>query len=200
MCEQEQKPVQVEIPELFYSEITKEPFNSCLMCNDALIPKQQGYIVEKVIRRYDNYKAHDVLFEYAMCQKCRMSDKFNFSADSMWAISNYLIQHSDIASRLNLSEEVAEGRPFKMEEWAGFCAIKGTEVTALKEYQVMGEFLGDKMIVKTMPMVIGNEALEEMGELLSAQTRDELNRFKDNLSGIPDELRDLFKDSPVFVI
>jgi hypothetical protein len=61
-------------------------------------------------------------------------------------------------------------------------------------------FQGDKMLVGEFPYIISLEAMEELTELLSDETKDEFDDFKKNLLGGPPELEELLKGRPVLVI
>jgi hypothetical protein len=51
-----------------------------------------------------------------------------------------------------------------------------------------------------MPLILGMKALDEMVQLLSNKSLDELNDFKDRITGMPPDLRELFKESKFVMI
>ena len=68
-----------------------------------------------------------------------------------------------------------------------------------EEYQIYGMFRGGQMIQNQFPYMMSGAALEEIQELLSPETKDEIDRFKDEYFNIPPELADLFRD-PKFTL
>ena len=68
---------------------------------------------------------------------------------------------------------------FDLNDWLSKCFFKGSPVKEMKEYQVVAQFDGPKMILNMPPLVIGQEALNEMSALLSEKTIDEMNGFRD---------------------
>ena len=61
----------------------------------------------------------------------------------MKKVSAYFESQVDFAARQRYL--LAEETP-KLEDWIGGCVVKGTPRDELKEYQVMGQFIGEKMI------------------------------------------------------
>ncbi len=86
------------------------------------------------------------------------------------------------------------------DKWFSHCSIKNTARSDQEEYTIQGMFMGDKMVQNHMyPQMLGTVALEEIQELLSPETKDELNRIKEEFFNIPPEFADLFKD-PKFTL
>ncbi|MGB0432130.1 MAG: hypothetical protein ACPGLV_16765 [Bacteroidia bacterium] len=85
-------------------------------------------------------------------------------------------------------------------QWFGHCMVKNTPKSEQNEYTIQGMFMGNKMVQNHLyPQMLGTQALEEIQELLSPETREELNRIKDEFFNIPPELAELFKD-PKFTL
>ena len=80
---------------------------------------------------------------------------------------------------------------FNMDDWLSSCFFKGDKVSELTEYQIVAQFNGDKMILNTPPLVIGERAMEEMAELLSDKTIDEMNGFREQFLGPSPEIEEL---------
>jgi len=186
-----------EIPEEFYSIDTEKPFTNCMVCDRNLQENGVQYIVEKAIKRYPKQNINNVLFEYAMCLDCAESIKGDLSEESMQNLQTYFENNMDAEKRskliLNDNEEP------EINEWISGCLIKGTPSNDLTEYVICGQFEGDKMLVSIFPYIIGNDAMEEMSELLSQKTLDELDDFMGKYFTGPPEIEEILK-SPKFVL
>ena len=169
--------MQNEIPEILNSYETGEPFTNCVDCDRYLLDEGTTYFIEKAIRQYnkEGYQAKDVMFEYAMCIDCAEKIKSEMSIDSRQAMDNYLEQNSSLKS---LGGEELQ------------CIIKGESVGNYEEYQVFSLCQGKHMLT-SQPMAIGADALDELSELISQETKDELDRLMGDFFGIPPELEEL---------
>ena len=140
------------------------------------------YMVEKVFKRYLSLNTTQVLFEYAICSTCYEQMKDALSAESMTNLSAYMMTNTDFpAMQLRIAEN-----PEDPEKWLSHCMIKGMPMEELTEYQMGACFKGDRLVTSFMPpFMIGNVAMEEMNELLSKETKDEMDGFMDENFGIP---------------
>lgn len=189
----------VKIPEIFHSYASQEPFRRCMSCNVNLLEKGTHYIIEKAIKQYSDYSATDTIFEYAICLKCHQEFVSSYSEKSMQNLKNYFVQNTfSDPDRIALKEKLDEGH-FNLDDWLSRCLIKGTPVKNLKEYQIGCQCVGDKMIVSSMPFLIGDVAMDEISMLLSNETIDQMRGFADEFLGLPPDLRKLFKDSGVLI-
>ena len=112
--------------------------------------------------------------------------KDGLSAESMTTLSNYMMNNTDIEGMQRRIEE----HPTDPEKWLSHCMIKGTEINDLNEYQIGACFKGNEMATNFMPpFLIGGEAMEEITNLLSKETKDEMDGFIGDHFGIPPELR-----------
>ena len=65
---------------------------------------------------------------------------------------------------------------------------------------MIGQFIGNEMIVGQFPVVMSPSIGEELQELLSQQTKDEFDDFMSTINNVPPELKELFKSKrPVLV-
>jgi len=71
------------------------------------------------------------------------------------------------------------------------CTLSGQELNQADDYQVIAICQGDKLI--DSPIYISDVILEAIQELLSAKSRDELDRFTENNLDWPPELKTLIK-------
>lgn len=193
-----EKNILVEIPKIFHSQATNAPFSRCMNCDCLLMNTE--YVIEKAVRRYKEYSTTDTIFEYAICMKCHEEFVSSYSTRSLTNIQNYFLENADfnLVARMELREKLKEGH-FNIDEWISHCIIKGTPINELAEYQVGCQCIGNKMVVLNMPFMIGHEAMDEIAQLLSDETRGEMDRFIDEFFGLPPELKKLLKDSGVVV-
>ena len=165
------------IPKTLHCYSTGEPFTHCIDCNRYLLDDGQNYFIEKAIRQYnkEGYKAKDVIFEYAMCMDCAEKIKAKMSRASRTAMENYMMQNHSMDA-LNTTDLQ--------------CTVKGESIDKYPEYQVFSMCQGSTMLTQ-QPMAIGSDALEELSELISEETKDEWDRLMGDFFGTPPELQEL---------
>lgn len=189
------RPQSLPIPREFFNSSTGGPFDRCMLCNTFLLAEGVNYVIEKACKRHLEFGIEDIVFEYAMCEKCAMQMSSAMSEESMGKISDYFQSQVDFAGR---HRYLRQEQPPKLENWIGNCIVKGTPKEELTEYQVLGQFSGENMVMFMFPYMIGGEAMKEVSMLLSNETLGEIDNFMDNF-GLPPELKDLWKDKPIMV-
>lgn len=181
-----------EIPQEFHSDLDQKPFCNCTFCGTNLREGEKTYMVEKSIKVNPNNGTKNTAFEYAICMACQQRKMEAMSVESVQNIQNYMMEN------------------FVMEEWEeqtnsnqdpfSKCMVTGTPVEELEEYNIVGQFMGDKMVEGQFPILISPSIGEEIQELLSQQTKDEFDDFMDTITNVPPELKELFKTKrPVLV-
>lgn len=176
-----EKYLWAEIPKEFYSFETGRPFTHCIECNIDFQRSGIGYLIEKVIRQYQGYRAQDVISEYALCIPCIQEFSKSISPESMKVMDQYFERHADREKRLELvSAGVADYR-----QWVDACFLSGKKRGALSEYQMTAQCRHDQLILNQLPYVISNEVSEELIPLLSQKTRDEFDKFNERHFGPP---------------
>ena len=185
------------IPEEFYSFEANEPFEACLVCKADLLAGEVDYFIEKAIRNYPEHDVSDVVYEYAICSHCAQDMNTKMSAASMSNLQNYFSgNHAFMTkvSQYNNNWQEVEGSPLD-----DHCAMTGIHKSALDEYMIYGHFKGDQMIRSTMPFLLSGKVMDDVAELLSDETIDELDDFMGEYFGGPPELEELWKPRrPVF--
>jgi len=187
-----------DIPEEFLSYETGEPFRNCKICDRDLTEPETHYIIEKAIRKYTGYKAWDVVFEYAICIDCADNFRHELSKESVYSIEQYFMSNVDInkhTERLQTNEEVPD-----ISKYTSQCLIKGLNKNQVEEYQIYGECRGNKFLCGNMPYMICGEAMDEIAQLLSDKTLDELDGFAGKYLGPSPELEYLFKGRKLVLI
>ena len=179
-------PERIAIPESFHSTETEEPFSTCLACEASLLDGPTEYLIEKGYRRYEAYDVQENVFEYAVCMDCHTEMRQSFSDASKQRCQAYLAEHIDLADRTGRLLDAESSDP---EDWTRRCVVHGTPRDELEEYQVMAHCRGDEMLLTHLPLLMGGPAMDDLAELLSDETIDELGGFRDEHLGLPPELK-----------
>lgn len=183
-----EKEVKIEIPERFYSDSQGKPFENCLICNKYLLKDGVSYVVEKALKTYHDYDFYSTVYEYAICSDCHMKMQDKMSEESKLNLQSY---YSNTLAHKSKEPILININDFDLNEWLSKCFFKGSPVKDMKEYQLVAQFDGKKMVLNTPPLVIGPEALNEMSALLSNKTIDEMNGFRDKFLGPPPDIEEL---------
>lgn len=151
-------------------------------------------MIEKAVKFTAGFQ--DIIFEYAICEACAQSQRSKLSQDSIAMITSYLQSKSrDLGKRFYQLRD--ESDP---ENWIKSCALTGTERGELEEYVITARAVGDQLLLDGLPILMSAAVLEEMQELLSAETREELDDFVNNHFGLPPEWKEALSDKSVVLI
>jgi len=193
----DQQEVKLDIPKIFYSDAEEKPFETCVVCGKELLHSNEPYMVEKVLKTYDGHDFTSTVFEFAICTHCHQKMQEGMSEESMQSMQQYY-QH--FVEQRGSDSIMIDLQTFDINEWMSKCFFKNTPVTELKEYQVVGMFKGDKLLLNQPPMVMGSEVMEEMAELLSKKTKDEMNGFREKFLGPPPEFSEFIYGKKLIVV
>lgn len=180
----------VDIPEQFYSDGDGKPFETCVVCGKNLLEEGTRYVIEKAMKNYGENQYSATLFEYAMCLDCYQEMQKGISEESMRNLQEYYQKVIQEKGGQYITIDLAD---FDLNQWLSKCFFKDKPVSEMKEYQLIGQFEGDRMIMNTPPMAIGEEVMEEMSELLSEKTKGEMDRFREQFLGPPPEIEELVR-------
>ncbi len=181
-----------DIPEDFHSDLDKKSFCDCTFCGKDLLQGEVSYMIEKSFKVNPNNEKRNTVFEYAICMDCNMRKMEAMSEESVQNIQDYMKE--------NFVLEEWEDQSQKRKDPFAECLVTGTPVEELDEYNIVGQFIGDKMVSGQFPILISPSIGEDIQELLSQQTKDEFDDFMDTITNVPPELKALFKTNrPVFV-
>jgi len=187
------RPGRVPIPELFHSDDTDAPFESCLVCDCSLREEHTDYVIEKGYRSVDAFDVQETVFGYALCLDCHRTLNQSFSTVSRRRCETYLREHIDLSERVAPLIESENPDAVDPARWTRRCAVHGTARTDLNEYQIVAHCQGDELVLTHLPLLIGGRAVDELAQRLSNETLDELGGFRDEYFGLPPELkRDLY--------
>lgn len=185
---QHHESYKTEIPPKFYSDADEKPFEFCKVCGKSLFQEGVSYVVEKAIKNYPGYDFSSTIYEMAICIDCHQEIQKSMSEESMQNMQKYY--QSVMANRGNQPLYI-DLRTFDVEEWLKNCFFKGGAIADMEEYQIVAQFEGNKMLLNTPPMVIGSVAMNEMSDLMSDKTVDDMNGFKQQFMGPSPEIEEL---------
>jgi len=187
----------VDIPNQFFSDADGEPFHTCVVCGRNLLEDGTHYVIEKAMKNYEGYDFSSTVFEYAMCMDCYQKMQQGMSEESMQNMQNY---YQRIVTEKGVNGMMIDLQTFDLNDWLSRCFFKEKPVSEMKEYQLIGQFNGNHMVLNTPPMAIGEDVMEEMADLLSEKTKDEMNGFREQFLGPPPEIEELFSKRKILLI
>lgn len=170
-----------EIPPEFYDSDSGKPFTNCKVCEGELLFNGKSYFIEKVVKRYPQLNTQEVLFEYAICYDCAMQFQQKLSSASRKSVEAFFQEQMRNRGKDSSSTEISTGH----------CLVSGATKEEAQEYQIVAQARGAYLYL-TPPFMISGPVLEQINELLSPETRDELDRFKGDNFGWPPELAKAF--------
>ncbi len=183
-------PIKVlKIPKKFHNSLEERPFVQCSIC-DRPFDEQSEYMIEKAYKRADN-GGEQLIFEYAICRSCAEDLRRSLSQESLQAIQNYFKERV---------QQQAHHNPALLDDQIEQCMISGKALNDCSEYQIYAHCRGSQLMPMEGMYMISGEIVEEIQELLSKSTRDELNRFMQENLGGPPELRELFSGDRVLLL
>ncbi len=186
-----------DIPDRFYSDEDGKPFDHCKICGKYLLDNGTTYFVEKAMKNYEGYDFQTTLFEYAVCLDCHSTIQGSMSDESINNLQQY---YAKILADKGNQPIVIDINNFDLDSWLSTCFFTGDPVSQMNEYQLVAQFNGDKMVMNTPPMIIGEAAMEQMAGLLSDKTTDEMNGFRDQFLGPDPELEELIYGKKLLLI
>jgi len=178
----------IDIPQFFQSDGDGKPFEYCLVCGKYLLDGETNYVIEKAMKNYDDFEFSSTIYEYAMCTHCHAEIQKSMSEESIANIQAYYQQKVIQKGKQIMTIDL---RSFDINSWMSKCFFTEKPLKEMKEYQMVGQFRGDKLLINQPPMIIGDEIIEEMSGLISDKTIDEMNGFKEQYLGPPPELQEL---------
>lgn len=181
----------IDIPNSFNQDSEGKPFHKCTFCSSELQNSGIPYVVEKSFKKPLGQKDYVTVFEYAICMNCSIKKMEVISKESMKTIQEYMAN--------NVHSMKKQFDLISYDEKVSKCAVTGKNINELEEYNMVGQFIGDKLILKEFPIIISSEIGEEIQSLLSKETKEEFDKFMDTINDVPPELKELFKTKrPVF--
>jgi hypothetical protein len=176
-----------EVPKPFHADLTGAPMTNCVLCN-CEFEEFTDYLIEKSFRRVNSGVVHTI-FEYAICLDCVPEMQGRMSKESQENIKAYFESKVNIQQRFGTQFELNH---FDAEKWIDHCLITNNPTDQCDEFQIYGQFKGNRMVFGAFPYAISGQVLDEMIGLLSAKSLDEMNGFKDQIISPDPTLKELF--------
>ena len=181
-----------DIPSEFYCDSNDSVFEECTFCRKNLLTCSEAYMIEKSFKINPKNGKKNTVFEYAICMSCNLKKMNAMSSESVSNIKSYMQE--------NFSQEDWELKTNSGVNLFEKCAVTGKNVEELSEYNIIGQFFSNKMVMGHFPILLSPSIGEEIQELLSQETKDEFDDFMNTINDVPPELKELFKTKrPVIV-
>ncbi len=181
----------VDIPKVFKTFVSEEYFSSCIICEKYLLDDSTEYVIEKVMK--DGYAE----VEYAMCLDCLEEMRKKMSEESLQRIGKYFDSHIDFYSK---RVDLMLSRNNNVDDYISTCLVNGRKISEFSEYQIFAHCRGHHLMISVFPYMISQPVTEEVQELLSAKTREELDGFTDDYFGLPPDLREIIRNKKLILL
>ncbi|HBE69224.1 MAG TPA: hypothetical protein DDW52_13835 [Planctomycetaceae bacterium] len=175
-------PRKIKIPTCFHSLEHEGPFTKCIQCERPL--DDSLYFIERA------FHGSEPILEMAICEACREKICEELSAESMERIRVYQEERLDVQLRIERLAEAEQSDPDDMSPWLSECVFTKKPRSECSRYQIMAACYGNELLADVMPMLVSDDAIEEMQRLMSKQTRDRLGDLVQEHFGQPSEFAD----------
>jgi len=172
----------VPIPRIFYSSFNNAPFCECSICKSNLLKEDSHYFIEKI------FQDNKVVFEYALCEICRDSMGGEISFDSMMNLTEYFMTHGNLAER---NQELMQSFDNSIKLWINKCVFTDLKREECSSYQICADCCGKNLIVSHLPLMVSSKATEEINSILSKETKENFDRFKNEVLNPPVNLKNI---------
>jgi hypothetical protein len=184
------------IPKQLHSDLSDDAFCNCVMCDIDLMASQVPYLIEKAFKRAPDGSLYTI-FEFAICMDCAQKTQDQMSRESLAKIQEYFAERTNLIER---NEAKFENEELDFESWVDECVLSNKRISECDEFQVLATCQGDQMDMGVFPYALSGDEAEKMQELLSAQTKDEMDDFMNRHLDLPPELKMLLRESNSVVL
>jgi len=132
-----------------------------------------------------------------MCMECAEKMRRQLSQESLERIGNYFEKHVNVQDKIN---HFLEHNYTSVDDYLSACLISGSPIDGLNEYQIFAHCEGENLLLSFFPYMISHAVIEEMQELLSAKTKDELDDFTGRHFDLPPEWKESIKGKKLILI
>ncbi len=176
-----------KIPKDFYNPNEQEWICRCKICNSNLLEGNTPFALEKAIKVFPEIKAKEVIFEIAICDNCASESRKSLSKQSLTDIETFMTGDQVRENMMKCVEESYEngGDTF------GYCIITGVPKEFINEFQIIAQCQSGFLLPGTEAFMISSQGIEIIQDLLSPETKEELDRFKNEHFGIPPEFENI---------
>lgn len=184
------------IPKEFYSSEGQIIITDCKICGKDLQNGETPFALEKAVKIFPEIEASESIFEIAICHNCAGESRRSLSAQSLKDIEDFM--RSD-QIRENMTKCLAEAEEHEGDTLR-YCIITGASKDTLNEYQIVAQCQGSYLLPGTEAFLISAAGVETIQDLLSPETKEELDRFKDEHFGLPPEFENIFNPGDLVLI
>ena len=174
----------MKIPEKFHNSLSEKNFIECSICKADLSHPNTEYLIEKAYKRFAGNLGEELLFEVAVCFDCASHMRGELSKESLANIQEFFAKKS-------MEQKLANATP-DPSVLLDQCLLSGKDLDSMKEYQIYAHCRGGELADPHSYYMLSDDIIENIQELLSDHTRDQLQKFSDDNVGMPPELRKLF--------
>ena len=187
MNDQNNDDLDLSIPDNFFSDSEEKPFTHCKVCEVDLTKVNIPYSIEKAFKRTP--QGEDLtLFEIAICMNCAEKQSKKMSVASRSFIEKTTATKTFFKNRNKIWENGWRNH------WNNKCIFTNNEIKNNEEYHIVGHFIGNKVMPRQAPFVIGEELIQYIQENLSLETKEEMDDFGQNFLGPDPRIAALLKD------
>lgn len=175
------QPKFVPIPVAFHSLELDGPFQNCLRCGNDLLQAEQ-YLIERV------FKGAEPIVEYAMCGVCVERESQRLSSESLEKVRQHFLENLDVSSRVDQLRPLLGQN--EIAPWISSCLFTGQAAEDCQERQICGWCEGEQLRLDYSPFMLCGQAVEQIADQLSEQTRGWMQDFVGENFGLPSEFCD----------
>ena len=188
------KKISFPVPSFFYSFDINAQFVQCTMCNEDL-QQFSKYFIEKVFKQNRVLNKSEIVYEYAICESCASSMTSEISNESKMAITQLYEDYSE--NFLRKLDYLHRTEKYTIDSWIERCSLTGKEVRLCNEYAVNAIIEDGRLVYEHTPIVISDDFVLKIQEVLSKETKDTFNNFRDKITDGSPSVEDLiFSPTP----
>ncbi|MFT5952678.1 MAG: hypothetical protein ACI9AU_001400 [Bacteroidia bacterium] len=166
------------IPTFFHSYETDSPFDTCTFCTEPL-SRFNKYGIEKVFKQNKMLNSKEIVYEYAICWGCATSMGGEISEDSRSAISALFAKHNThLTHKL---EYLHSTEKYNLDSWIERCSLTGKETRLCDEFAVSGIIEDNRLVYEHSPMVVSDDFMRKLQDVLSLETKESFDKFREQL-------------------
>jgi hypothetical protein len=161
-----------------------------------VLEQNLAYSIEKVIKRIPAMQMEETLFEYCLCHRCGTQAWSELSEHSRHSIQHYFAEHQQqLAEHLQKLWDAPT-----LESCFEYCLFTNIPKHQTETYQLLAHCRGTEVLLHKGAFMVSDKATETLTSLLSAETKEFLDNFIDDNFGLPPELKEHLKDTPLFML
>lgn len=184
------------ITDVLKNSLNGDYLQTCIHCKTKVLENNTTYSIEKVIKRFPSLDVEETLFEYCLCSNCGSQAWTELSEHSRQSMLHYFNSKQDrLTQHLEKLQEATA-----LEDCFQHCLFTDIPKNQTETYQLIAHCRGTDVLLYKGAFMISDKAAEILTDLLSTETKEFLDDFIDDNFGLPPELKDHLKDTPLFML